>query len=69
MNIRQCRGNSVLAKPSFPDIVPVSQVLFLAVGVFVPAPDRCGLRPTEGQLSYAHCRAPPRRHRYCRGRL
>jgi hypothetical protein len=33
-------GISFLAKPSFPYIVPVSQALFLAVGMFVPAPAR-----------------------------
>jgi hypothetical protein len=43
MNIRQCRGNSHLANPSFPYIVPVSQGLFLATGMLVPATDRRGL--------------------------
>jgi hypothetical protein len=43
MNIRQCRGNSHLANPSFLYIVPASQVIFLAVGMLVPATDRRGL--------------------------
>ena len=43
MNIRQCRGNSHLANPSFPYIVPVSQGLVLATGMLVPATDRRGL--------------------------
>ena len=43
MNIRQCRGNSHLANPSFPYIVPASQVIFLAVGMLVPATNRRGL--------------------------
>ena len=43
MNIRQCRGISCPGKPSFPYIVPVSQDLFLAVGMLVPATDRRGL--------------------------
>jgi hypothetical protein len=47
MNIRQCRGNSELANPSFSYIVPVSQALFLATGMFVPASDRCGLGPAK----------------------
>jgi hypothetical protein len=43
MNIRQCRGNSILASESFPHIVPASQVIFLAVGMLVPTTDRRGL--------------------------
>jgi hypothetical protein len=43
MNIRQCRGISELAIQSFPYIVPASQVLFLAVGMRMPATDRRGL--------------------------
>jgi hypothetical protein len=43
MNIRQCRGNSCPDKPSFPYIVPASQVIFLAVEMLVPATDRRGL--------------------------
>jgi hypothetical protein len=43
MNIRQCRGNSELANPSFPYIVPASQAIFLAVEMLVPATDRRGL--------------------------
>jgi hypothetical protein len=47
MNIRQCRGNSRPDKPSFPYIVPASQAIFLAVGVFVPATDRRALAKAE----------------------
>jgi hypothetical protein len=43
MNIRQCRGNRGSRKSEFPYIVPVSQALFLAVGMLVPATDRRGL--------------------------
>jgi hypothetical protein len=49
MNIRQCRGNSDLDNPSFPYIVPVSQALFLAVGMLVPATDRRGLGASRGE--------------------
>ena len=45
MNIRQCRGNSRSDKPSFPYIVPASQVIFLAVGVLVPATGGPWLKP------------------------
>ena len=49
MNIRQCRGNSILASESFPYIVPASQVIFLAVGMLVPATDRRGLGGSRGE--------------------
>jgi hypothetical protein len=60
MNIRQCRGNSFLDNPSFPYMVPVSQALFLAVGMFMPAPALRGLGTTEEHPSYAHRPASPR---------
>ena len=69
MNIRQCRGNSDLANPSFPYIVPVSQALFLATGMLVPATDRRGLGTAKEHPSYAHQRASPRRLHRCRCRL
>jgi hypothetical protein len=53
MNIRQCRGTRDLASPSFPYIVPVSQALFLAVGMLVPAPDWCGLGTAKESPSFA----------------
>jgi hypothetical protein len=44
MNIRPVgAGISDLANPSFPQLRPVSQDLFLAVGMLVPATDRRGL--------------------------
>jgi hypothetical protein len=48
MNIRQCRGNSLCDNPSFPYIVPVSQALFLAVGMCVPASGLAGLGVSQG---------------------
>jgi hypothetical protein len=53
MNIRQCRGNSRSDEPSFPYIVPVSQALFLAVEMLVPATDRRGLGTAKERQSYA----------------
>jgi hypothetical protein len=50
MNIRQCRGNLLSRKHSFPYIVPVSQALFLAMGMLVPAPDQCGLGSAKESL-------------------
>ena len=52
MNIRQCRGNRGVANPQFPHIVPVSQALFLAVGMFVPATDRARPWHNQGTPSY-----------------
>jgi len=40
-------GMVVSRKPSIPEIRPVSQDLFLAVGMLVPAPDRHGLGQTK----------------------
>jgi hypothetical protein len=59
MNIRQCRGNSHLANPSFPYIVPVSQALFLATGMFVPATDRRGLGTAKEHPSHVYQPTPP----------
>ena len=45
-------GNVCLANPASPTSVPVSQDLFLAVGMLVPAPDRHGLGQTKEHPSY-----------------
>ena len=60
MNIRPSRGTAVVfANTASPNSGPFRKSLFLAVGMLVPASDRRGLRPTEGQPSYAHRPAPP----------
>jgi hypothetical protein len=46
-------GKLSLRKASFPYIVPASQALFLAVGMFVPATDRRGLGTAKEHPSYA----------------
>jgi hypothetical protein len=61
MNIRQCRGNSDLATQSFPDIVPVSQVLFLAVWMLVPTTGRWALANAKENPSFATIQPCPRR--------
>ena len=48
----RCRGNALSCKSSFPHIVPVSQPLKLATGVFVPATDRCGLGAAKEHPSH-----------------
>jgi hypothetical protein len=53
MNIRPRAGETVSRKPSIPQLRPVSQDLKLAVGMFVPALDWCGLGQTEEHPSYA----------------
>jgi hypothetical protein len=53
MNIRQCRGKLRSRKSSFLYIVPASQVIFLAVGMLVPATDRRGLGAAKEHPSYA----------------
>ena len=59
MNIRPSRGCLCLANPASPILGPFRKSLFLATGMFVPAPDRCGLGPTEEPPSYAHQQASP----------
>ena len=41
-------GKLLSRKQSFPHIVPVSQEPFLAVGMFVPVANRCGLGLAQG---------------------
>ena len=53
MNIRQCRGTLRSRKSSLPCIVPVSQALFLATGVLVPATDRRGLGAAKESPRFA----------------
>ena len=55
MNIRPRAGELLICeKLSIPYLRPVSQDLFLAVGMLVPAPDRHGLGQTKERTSYAH---------------
>ena len=63
-----------LAKPSFPYIVPVSQALFLATGMLVPATDRHGLGAAKESPAIApaiphHPAADPRPGRPYAGAL
>ena len=54
MNIRPSAGETRdLAIQSIPQLRPVSQDLFLAVGMLVPAPDRHGLGQTKERPSHA----------------
>jgi len=52
MNIRPSRGCLICEKLSIPHQRPVSQDLFLAVGMLVPAPDRHGLGQTKEHPSH-----------------
>jgi hypothetical protein len=45
-------GNLVSDKSSFPYIVPAPQAIFLAVGMFVPAPDQCGFGSAKERHRY-----------------
>jgi hypothetical protein len=50
MNIRQMpRKPKPPDNGSFPDIMPVSQVLFLAVGMLVPTDGPAGLGQSQGE--------------------
>ena len=53
MNIRPRAGELLICeKLSIPYLRPVSQDLFLAVGMLVPAPDRHGLGQTKEHPSH-----------------
>jgi hypothetical protein len=56
MNIRlgPGKGMSVSRKPSIPQLRPVSQDLFLATGMLVPATDRRGLGSAKESPSHAY---------------
>jgi hypothetical protein len=54
MNIRPVGQETLCpASQSIPQLRPVSQALFLAVGMLVLAPDRHGLGSAKEHLSYA----------------
>ena len=53
MNIRQCRGNSVISQiRASPNSGPFRKSLFLAVGMLVPASDRRGLGSAKEHPRY-----------------
>jgi hypothetical protein len=50
MNIRQVPGKLMIGQSgASPHIVPASQVLFLAVGMFLPATGRRGFAASRGE--------------------
>ena len=57
MNIRPRPGKLCRDKRSIPQLRPVSQALFLAVGMLVPAPDVA--RPWPSQGAPELCHVPP----------
>ena len=60
MNIRPSRGTAVVfANTASPNLGPFRKSLFLAVGMLVPATDRCGLGPAKEHPRHAHRPAPP----------
>ena len=52
MNIRPRPGELICEKLSIPHLRPVSQDLFLAVGMLVPVSDRCGLGAAKERPRY-----------------